>query len=280
MRSLRLGSVIFAAALAIAALALSACGAAKKAAGVVDPVAQASVATQRAGTAEMTFHGQFAAGAQRVPIDGHGVISTRDDARARLSFAFENKGHPVKLNEILANDEIYLGGDVLAKDLPSGKSWAKLDLRRLARQAGIDVGQLDGGGSSARRMLDYLRGAGSIHKVGRDHVVGAETTHYHAVVDVDKLARERGAADFESSLHRLKAQLTGPMTVDVWVDGRHRVRQEKVDYAASQSGQTVRATFTIQLVRFGVPLKLDVPAKDDVEDLTGRLVKQLSKRNG
>jgi hypothetical protein len=65
------------------------------------------------------------------------------------------------------------------------------------------------------------------------------------------------------------------MTVDVSVDGRHRVRQERLAYAVTQSGQSARFAFTMKLTRFGVPLTLNIPSSDKVEDVTDRVAKRV-----
>jgi hypothetical protein len=276
MRGIRWISLGSSALVAAAAMAVSGCGATKEAASVIDPVAQAAQATQTAGTAEVVFRGRVSVAGKDVPIDGRGVISTRDDTRSAFTMALHDGGRDVELKEIFDHDTLYLGGDGLAKDLPSGKSWAKIDLRRLARESGIDISQLDdGGGSGTREMLGYLRGAGSVHKVGQERVVGTTTTHYHAVVDVAKLARERGQGDLAATMRKLRTSLDGPMTLDLWIDGRHRVRQERLDYSSTVQGHAAHFAYTMQLTRFGVPLTLDVPSSDKVDDMTDRVAKQV-----
>ena len=265
-------------ALASAAVAISACGATDKAKNAVDPVAQAAEVTQNSGTAEVTFHGSVVTSGRTVPIDGQGVVDTRG-GRAQLSFRFARKGKTVEMDEILAGKTLYLGGDVVKRGLPSGKSWAKLDLAKLAAKAGIDTSSFDSGGSSASELLRYLRGAGSVRKEGSEKVSGASTTHYHAVADTAKLAAERGDENFAASMRKLRAEIKGPMKLDVWIDSAHRVRQEKVDYTTVANGQSVRSAFTMQFTRFGVPIKLDTPPKDDTRDMTDEVLSQVGRRS-
>jgi hypothetical protein len=277
MRTARL-SLLISIALASAAVAISACGATDRAKNAVDPVAQAAEVTQNSGTAAVTFHGSVVTSGRTVPIDGQGVIDTRDGRRARLSFRFAAQGKTVEMNEIMAGKDVYIGGAALRGKLPSGKSWAKVDLERMAAKTGVDTNGLDGGGGSdAANMLRYLRGAGSVRKAGSETVAGARTTHYHAVVDVAKLADEQGDKSFAASMRRLRTETQGPMTLDVWIDSARRVRQEKVAYAMRTNGRAERFAFTMQFTRFGVPIKLDTPPKHDVRDVTDDVVRQIQR---
>lgn len=271
-------SLLLSTILASVAIALSACGAADQAKNAVDPVAQAAQATQRSGTAAVAFHGEVTAAGKTVPIEGHGVMDTRDGSRARLSLHVAGSGKEAEIDELLLGKTLYIGGDAVRGELPSGKKWAKIDLQKLAAKAGLDASDLDGGGSSnASEMLRYLRGAGSVHEQGSENVGGARTTHYHAVVDIAKLAAEQGDA---AALRKLGAELKGPMTLDVWIDAAHRVRQEKVDYTMVANGRRARTAFTMQLTHFGVPMRLDAPSKHDVRDMTDQVLRQVHRRSG
>ena len=257
-------------------MALSACGAADRAKDAVDPVAQAAEVTQNSGTAAVTFHGRVVVGGKTVSIDGQGVIDTRDGNHARMSFRLG--GQRGELQEIFAGKTLYLGGSLMKRGLPPGKSWAKLDLRKVAVETGTGTSNLDGGGgSSASELLRYLRGAGSVRKEDSEKVAGASTTHYHAVADLAKLADERGDKNFAASMRRLRTQVDGPVTLDVWIDAAHRVRQEKVAYAMQSNGKRAGFAFTMQFTRFGVPIKLDTPPKDDVRDVTDEVVRQIRR---
>jgi hypothetical protein len=267
-------SLLISIAIASAALALSGCGATDQAKNTVDPVAQAAEVTQNSGTAAVTFHGRVVASGRTVPINGQGVIDTRDGKHARMSFRLG--GQRGELQEIFAGKTLYLGGDLVKRELPSGKSWAKMDLQKVAAKTGTT--NLDGGGgTSASELLRYLRGAGSVRKEGSEKVAGASTTHYHAVADLAKLADERGDKNFAASMRRLRTQVDGPVTLDVWIDAAHRVRQERVDYAMLSNGKRAGFTFTMQFTRFGVPIKLDTPPKDDVRDVTDDVVRQVRR---
>jgi hypothetical protein len=43
------------------------------------------------------------------------------------------------------------------------------------------------------------------------------------------------------------------------------------------NGETARFAFTMQFTHFGVPMKLDMPPKDDVQDVTDEAVREADR---
>ena len=160
--------------------------------------------------------------------------------------------------------------------LPAGKSWVKVDLATAGRSVGIPaggIGQAQAGDPS--QTLDYLRGVtGHVTRVGTEDVRGTQTTHYRAVVDLDKAAEQSPTAREQiKSAIKLSGSSTQPL--DVWIDAQGRVRRMKyaVDLskskgAASNPGVSGVATFTLDLFDFGVPVQATVPPADQVADLS------------
>jgi hypothetical protein len=108
--------------------------------------------------------------------------------------------------------------------LPQGKTWLKLDLKKVA-------GTLGGGSGATAGMTDpaapfsYVKGLSGkdVTKVGTETVDGTRTTHYRVSVDVAKLAP--GSA---SGAQQLRQQLGDRLPVDLWLDDQGRIRQEEV----------------------------------------------------
>ncbi|WP_030909717.1 hypothetical protein [Streptomyces sp. NRRL F-5126] len=109
------------------------------------------------------------------------------------------------------------------KLLPGGRTWVRIDLKKVA-----------GGAGGMTRMADpaapfsYVKGLSgkNVTKVGTETVNGTKTTHYKVSVDVDKLAKDSGA-----QAKRLKQQLGDRLPVDLWLDDQGRIRQEEVKAA-------------------------------------------------
>jgi hypothetical protein len=119
--------------------------------------------------------------------------------------------------------------DALTNGLPSAKKWLGLDLEAAAGKQGVDVAQLQSlcGGGDPTQFLTYLAKAGDVHKVGSEDVNGAPTTHYHATVDIGKLAGSAGkAADSVRRLERISGLKKLP--TDIWIDASQRVRRRTV----------------------------------------------------
>ena len=164
----------------------------------------------------------------------------------------------------------------LAAALPAGKSWVKVDLASAGRSVGADFSALtQNGASDPTQALDFLRGASdSVSRVGTEDVRGTSTTHYRAVVDLNKAADlSPTARDAIKSTIKLLGSSTQPM--DVWVDAQGRVRQLKytVDLSKSKVASSVPSvpgtvTFTLNLFDFGVPVQAVVPPADQVADLS------------
>jgi len=169
----------------------------------------------------------------------------------------------------------------LGAPLPPGKSWVKVDVATAGRSIGVNLGGLAASQQGdPSQTLDFLRGASdAVTRVGAEDVRGTPTTHYRAVVDLNKAAdRSPTAREAIKSTIKLLGSSTQP--VDVWVDAQGRARRlkytvdlSKSKVAASTPGVPGSVTFTLELFDFGVPVQAVVPPADQVVDLsalTGR----------
>jgi len=163
----------------------------------------------------------------------------------------------------------------LAAALPKGKSWVKVDLATAGKSVGVDLqGLSQAQAGDPSQTLDYLRGASdNVTRVGAEDVRGTQTTHYRAVIDLNKAADQSPTArDAIKSTIKLLGSSTQP--VDAWVDAQGRVRRLKyaVDLSKSKVAASTPSTpgsiiFTLDLFDFGVPVQAAVPPADQVVDL-------------
>jgi hypothetical protein len=242
--------------------------AASDAKNAIDPVAQASQTTsaQKGGMA-VTMKGTVSAAGQDVPIDGSGVVDRAGKA-GTFSIKTSVAGQDVTIDEIIDGKVIYIGGDMFAKQLPGGKKWVKLDLAKEASKQGIDLDALGGGATQdPAGTLDYLKGAGTSRKVGTATVNGTQTTRYHVDVDLAKAAAKNTDPDAKASVDKL-LKLVGTKTIpiDVWVDAKHLVRREKLDYTQTTQGQKLSMDLTMDFTKFGVDVHADPPPAGEVTD--------------
>jgi hypothetical protein len=265
-----------AAALAAAALAVGGCGAgetAKKAAdgaaGALDPVAQAADVTDaQKGGISMSVKGSVTTAGQKLPVQGSGTFD-RKGKRGTFSMTTSAAGQTIQIDEVLDGHVIYMRSDAFKGRLPGGKSWMKLDLDAAAKQQGIDLSAISGGGATSdpSQMLDYLKGAGVSKKLGTEQVDGVQTTRYHVDADLTKAAKRSTAPGAQASFDKL-IKMIGSKTipVDVWVDAQHRVRREHLAYSFAVQGEKGAMDLTTDLTGFDVPVKATVPDEGDTVD--------------
>jgi hypothetical protein len=177
--------------------------------------------------------------------------------------------------ELLQDGEVvYLRFPLLADQLPEGKSWVRVDVRKAAGLQGFDLGQLEQLGSNdPRELLKLLEAvAGELETVGGEEVRGAETTHYRGTIDLRRYAqlfppdkREEAASMLDSIV--AQAGLDA-MPVDVWIDDDQRVRKVELSLSAAAPGtsESFDATVTIEMYDYGVAVDLDLPSPSDVVD--------------
>ena len=162
---------------------------------------------------------------------------------------------------------MYMRFAAVANQLPAGKSWVRLDLRKAGSTQGIDLEQLQRfTNSGPREMLDYLRAvSGGIETVGTEDLRGVETTHYYAIVDLlryEKLAPPAEREKLRSLVGEVVEQSgIGKIPVDVWVDELGLVRKLAMAFSATQPGTTEQATasMSFELYDYGTEVEIELP---------------------
>jgi hypothetical protein len=168
---------------------------------------------------------------------------------------------------------IYLDLPVLAKVMPGGKPWIKVDLSAIGKQAGIDLSQLTQLGTDPSRMVDWLRTvSGDVTTVGTEQLDGVTTTHYRANVDLSKYP-DLVPADQREAVRKAIDQLTkaahlSSFPVHVWVDKDGLVRQVRAVLTETIQGQTMNVVTTERFYDFGAPVDIRIPSDDQVTDIS------------
>jgi hypothetical protein len=254
-----------------------------------ESIAQAADATIEAGGARVALKATITApDGHRLPLTGKGVMDARGE-RGRLdmdlSRLFEPASRPPKeqaaLSSIFAGYEIFIGGPLLERELPGDKKWIKIDLRKVSRELGFEqLTQL--GQNDPRKTLDYLRGTGGVDELGTETVRGVETTRYEATVDLrdyaDKLPpRER--AQTKAALDRARQLFGGSSEVrmEVWIDDKDLVRRIRQEYSLPIEERKTPAEQTLEFFDFGIPIAVDVPRGDEVQDVSRLAAREARK---
>jgi hypothetical protein len=243
-------------------------------------VTAAFVRTTATGSARITTTTAVGNGGRSVPVTATGTIG----------FANRSADLTETLPGTQGSGETRFVGGVLYEKLPGslagrlthGKPWLSLDVAKLSGQGDGSLQQLvTDSPSDPSSVLNFLRGAGSVSKVGPDTVDGVPTTHYGVVLDLDKAAQGQDATT-QQNVRALEGELgSHTLPAQIWLDAQGRLRKLTLHETLSgapmtQSGSTAKTgpvsfDFTATLSDFGVPVHITAPPASQTADLTGRL---------
>jgi hypothetical protein len=174
---------------------------------------------------------------------------------------------------VIDGTQMYMKMPFVETATPQLKPWIKIDLQEAGKEQGIDIGSLLelGRGGDPSEALTYLRATGEVEQVGAEDVRGVATTHYSAVVDLERvpdLAPEESRERIRAAIEQL-IKLTGKSTqpTDVWIDGEGLVRRMSIEQTVEQGSEASKTTTTIELYDFNSEVTIEVPPADQVSDL-------------
>lgn len=244
----------------------------------VDPatVADAAEASTAAGGAKLTIEGEGTAQGQSIDVSGTGEM----DAKGASEMKMDVPGAGT-MRQVFADYVLYQQMPGLEEQF--GKEWAKTDLRRAYQQIGVDLDLLEQpGGNDPRQMLRQMKNAsGEIEEVGSEKVRGVETTHYRGDIDLRKSIErlpEDKRAEAERSMEKV-IELSGSdgFPMEVWIDEKKLVRRLRMKMSLDNPalGGKIEMDTTMELFDYGTPVEIEVPADDEVKDLTDVVAQQL-----
>jgi hypothetical protein len=278
-----------AAALAIAAaVAVTAgCGGGSSSALSLDPVAAAATKTQHAGAVRVRLAMAFNVPHVHKPIRlrGSGAIDgTSAKLTVGLGSLFQQAGAasgamPNGMAQLMHGSMtevaleqggdyvIYLKMGLLTSQLPGGKQWIKLDVSKLGKAAGLNLGKLLSGSQfQPSDLLSMLKGEGAkISNLGSATVDGASTTHYRVTIDLAQVLRSKGLT---SPLLGAAAAQMPKLPEDVWVGKDGLVRRVGLSYSAPEGGKSMHLAMTMDLFDYGAHVSIAAPPSGAVFDAT------------
>jgi hypothetical protein len=171
-------------------------------------------------------------------------------------------------------------GYVQAKDkLIKGKPWARFDIEGYTQSLGVS-GSLNTS-SNPSQWIDFLKAAGQASNVGHGTLRGVPTTHYHVLVDFARFPAvvptqlRTGAQQEATLLKRISGQSTLP--IDVWIDGRKRVRRYQVQVPLCYQGERTSESVSVELYDYGTQRIPEPPPLSEVSDLTSQIESNASR---
>ncbi|HET6510533.1 MAG TPA: hypothetical protein VFG42_27300 [Baekduia sp.] len=242
-----------------------------------DPIgrAVAALARQKGGLA-VAMHGTIQSQGVDTKVSGTGSIDRRSH-RGAFTVTTVLHGAKIAIKTVMDGHAVYLSSPAFAGRLQGGRSWMRIDLAKAARQKGFDLSSLGTNGPSQdpSQVLDYLRGAGPVKKLGTAKVRGTETTHYRVTVDLRRAKAKSSTSAAKLAITQLVSTLDGAtkIPVEVWIDGQHRVLRERVRYTAQLQGAPNAMDYTTDFTGFDVAVKASAPKLDDTVDGLALLAK-------
>jgi hypothetical protein len=204
-------------------------------------------------SAQLSFSLGSMLGQMGLPSSASGTLTRLQHAKIK-EVALEQDGDYV----------IYLQLGSLSSQLPGGKQWIKLDVSKLGKSAGLDVGKLLSGTQfQPSDLLGMLTSEGAkVQKLGPATVDGVATTHYHVTIDLAKVLQSKGLTS--PLLSGATAQMK-TANADVWIGKDSLVRRVRVSYHARGSA---RMAMTMSLYDYGANLSIAAPPSSQVFDAT------------
>ncbi len=237
-------------------------------------VRRAAYVTGKAAGFRMSGHGTVTINAPQhvtVTMSMTGTFDRRDRVGALTAVAHA-AGREVPIHEVISRLTMYMPSTLVpnASALTKGKPWLKLDLGSAFPGGGLSSLPTT---SDPSQFVDYLRAVSSnTTKLGTTVIRGVTTTHYHAVIDLNRYTQVVPAAQRKSmarTIKTLEAALGGhTMPMDVWIDSHHLVRRESFAFTECASGVRESVGMTMDLYDYGPQRKPQIPPAREVYDAT------------
>jgi hypothetical protein len=237
----------------------------------LDPVAAAATKSQQAGAARIRFSlAVRGPQGQTVRLHGAGAI---DGTSGRLTMQMGSiPGQSLippgtTLKEIFLEQNgdyvVYVGLGALSSQIPGGKHWVELNVSKLGKSAGIDLGKLlSGSEMQPSDLLGMLKAEGAkIQSLGPATIDGTATTHYRVTVDLAKALQAKGLT---SPLLAGMAARMPKVPEEVWVGKDGLVRRIGLSLALPQGHMQMK----MDLYDYGADVSIAAPPSSDVFDAT------------
>ncbi|HEY8107117.1 MAG TPA: hypothetical protein VIC70_00310 [Gaiellaceae bacterium] len=275
----RTATVATVCAIAAAAAVTAGCGGGSSSSALrLDPVAAAATKTQNAGAAHVRLRMVLKGHGRTVRLHGTGTIDgTSSEMSFNLGSMLSQMGLPsagtpgaASLKEVALEQNgdyvIYLHLGFLSSQLPGGKQWVKVDLTKLGKSAGIDLGKiLSGSQVQPTDLLSMLKADGAtVHKIGPATVDGVATTHYRVTVDMAKTLQSKGLA---SPLLSAAAAQVKTIRENVWIGQDGLVRRITVRYSSARA-DAARMAMRMDISDYGAHATITAPPSSQVFDAT------------
>lgn len=223
-------------------------------------VRQAAKKTATAPSEHMTLAGSLGFNGQAVTLNGDGDFDNTSRS-GTLHMSFAAAGMSGTIDEVLTGTTVYVKSPLFSTTLPSGKTWLRLDLQKLAAKDNVDLSALME--QDPAHSLSQILAATNAQKVGTETIDGAAATQYHGTLDFSKLPQAA----------RMPGLTKTSVPFDVWVDdATGYVRRLKLAYSLG----TTSISFSTDFSDFGETVNAQAPPASQTFDATNSSLKGLT----
>lgn len=172
-------------------------------------------------------------------------------------------------------------------ELPGGKSWVGLDLRRAVDAMGADGEALGAlAAVTPEATLTAITSADGIKEAGEEEIDGAPTTHYTGEVALkdflEALPEDRRESAQKALEQAMKesGQKDEPQPIDVWVDEEGRIRRlgMRTEMPAQSGVPKGTMAMTFDYTDFGAEVTAAAPPKGETLDATEMIADALKQQ--
>lgn len=270
--------------LAALALVAGACGGGGSNQSAADAIAAASTNTTEAGSARVSVaskttipEAMAAGGPSSIEFGGEGIVDYENQIGQMTMDMSDMGGAPGtpqlgEMKMIFEGTMIYMQFDLLAQQLPQGKSWVRFDLATIGEEMGVDMSQFTQfSNNDPTAALEYLKGATDLEEVGSEEVRGEETTHYEGVVDLEQAADNVDDEQLSKAIKDV-IEIGGQKEIplEVWIDGDERIARMMYAFETSAgqgSPESLTSEITMEFYDFGTEVDVTIPTDDESVDL-------------
>jgi len=172
------------------------------------------------------------------------------------------------VNVVFDESVIYMKLPGLQESLPTSKPWVRIDVEKLQRQSGAGASQFNAfGQADPSQYLQFLQGAGKVEEIGSETVRDAETTHYKAVVDLNKAVKQAPAEMRLTLTRAVRASGAKDVPVNAWIDSEGLLRRVRYSYGGPDNTGSLSSSITVDFYDFGTTVEASPPPADQVTDL-------------
>jgi len=231
-----------------------------------NPVAAAAQRTQEVPGMRMNISMRITSEpSPPVTVTGKGVFNGESNLAEATYSGTTTAGQKIDFNAVLGEDAWYFHYPQLAGRMPEGKEWIKL--------SGFP-GQKDmssPGMASPDESLGMLRAAGSVQRLGRAKIGGAQTTRYRVTMSGPQVVeglRAEGKDELAEQVEQAEPQLLGPLRSEVFIAKSGMLRRMRLTTTESIDGKVVSVAMRFDLFDFGIKPEIQIPDDSQVYEVT------------